>query len=87
MIEQGGLLTEFLTRTNADKINFVRRNRIVASFQSCFVHAKELMKWSGNLDTYYESLIKMMAFGIVGVLAFGFTEIQGQRKKYKMKKM
>ena len=30
MIEQGGLLTEFLTRTNADKINFVRRNRIVA---------------------------------------------------------
>jgi hypothetical protein len=45
------------------------------------------MRWSGNLDTYYESLIKMMAFGMVGVLAFGFTEIQGQRKKYKMKKM
>ena len=58
-----------------------------SSFQSCFVHAKELMRWSGNMDIYYESLIKMMAFGMVGVLAFGFTEIQGQRKKYKMKKM
>jgi DNA processing protein len=30
MIKQGGLLTEFMTCTNADKVNFVRRNRIVA---------------------------------------------------------
>ena len=30
MARQGGLLTEFCTRTNADKVNFVRRNRIVA---------------------------------------------------------
>lgn len=30
MIGQGGLLTEFMSKTNADKVNFVRRNRIVA---------------------------------------------------------
>ena len=30
MLSHGGLLTEFMSRTNADKINFVRRNRIVA---------------------------------------------------------
>ena len=30
MLTQGGLLTEYMTRTNADKMNFVRRNRIVA---------------------------------------------------------
>lgn len=30
MIRQGGLLTEFMTHSNADKVNFVRRNRIVA---------------------------------------------------------
>ena len=30
MVEHGGLLTEFMTQTNADKVNFVRRNRIVA---------------------------------------------------------
>jgi len=30
MLEQGGLVTEFLSQTNPDKPNFVRRNRIVA---------------------------------------------------------
>ena len=30
MVSHGGLLTEFMSRTNADKVNFVRRNRIVA---------------------------------------------------------
>lgn len=30
MVEHGGLLTEFMSRTNPDKVNFVRRNRIVA---------------------------------------------------------
>ena len=30
MVEQGGLLTEYMTETNADKVNFVKRNSIVA---------------------------------------------------------
>ncbi len=30
MLEQGGLVTEFMTQTQPDKPNFVRRNRIVA---------------------------------------------------------
>ena len=37
MIEQGGLLTEFLTQTNADKINFVRRNRIVSGMSDACI--------------------------------------------------
>ena len=38
MIVQGGLLTEFMTKTKADKINFVRRNRIVAGMSdACIV--------------------------------------------------
>ena len=38
MIAQGGLLTEFMTKTKADKINFVRRNRIVAGMSdACIV--------------------------------------------------
>ena len=37
MIEHGGLLTEFLTQTNADKINFVRRNRIVAGMSDACI--------------------------------------------------
>lgn len=37
MLTHGGLLTEFMTRTNADKINFVRRNRIVAGMSDACI--------------------------------------------------
>ena len=38
MLNQGGLLTEYTTHTNADKQNFVRRNRIVAGMSdACIV--------------------------------------------------
>jgi DNA processing protein len=30
MVQQGGLLTEYMSQTTPDKLNFVRRNRIVA---------------------------------------------------------
>jgi DNA processing protein len=30
MLQQGGLLTEYMSQTRADKLNFVKRNRIVA---------------------------------------------------------
>ena len=37
MLIQGGLLTEYATNTNADKQNFVRRNRIVAGMSDACV--------------------------------------------------
>ena len=37
MIENGGLLTEFLSQTNPDKQNFPKRNRIVAGMCDCLV--------------------------------------------------
>ena len=37
MLSQGGLLTEHMTCTNADKVNFVRRNRIVAGMSDACV--------------------------------------------------
>ena len=38
MTERGGLLTEFMSRTNPDKGNFVQRNRIVAGMcDACIV--------------------------------------------------
>ena len=37
MVEHGGLLTEFMTQTNADKANFVRRNRIVAGMSDATI--------------------------------------------------
>ena len=37
MLTQGGLLTEHFTHTNADKLNFLRRNRIVAGIADATV--------------------------------------------------
>lgn len=37
MVSHGGLLTEFMSRTNADKVNFVRRNRIVAGMSDATI--------------------------------------------------
>ena len=50
MIEQGGLLTEYITTTVPDKGNFVRRNRIVAGMSDATV-VIESAKKGGALIT------------------------------------
>ena len=47
MVGQGGLLTEFMTGTNADKINFVRRNRIVAGMSDACILVESAVKGGG----------------------------------------
>lgn len=37
MLEQGGLLTEFMSRTNPDRQNFIKRNRIVAGMSDATI--------------------------------------------------
>lgn len=51
MIEHGGLLTEFLTQTNADKINFVRRNRIVAGMSDACILIESKSHGGGLITT------------------------------------
>lgn len=50
MLTQGGLLTEFMTETRADKMNFVRRNRIVAGMSDACVVVESAEK-GGSLIT------------------------------------
>lgn len=50
MVKNGGLLTEFMTNTNADKINFVRRNRIVAGMSDACIVVESAAK-GGSLIT------------------------------------
>ena len=50
MVEHGGLLTEFMTQTNADKPNFVRRNRIVAGCSDATIVIESAAK-GGSLIT------------------------------------
>lgn len=47
MLRQGGLLTEFMTQTNADKMNFVRRNRIVAGMADATLIVQSAAKGGG----------------------------------------
>lgn len=47
MVSHGGLLTEFTTHTNADKMNFVRRNRIVAGLADATVLVESAAKGGG----------------------------------------
>ena len=47
MLNHGGLLTEFMTLTNADKPNFVRRNRIVAGMADAVVLVESAAKGGG----------------------------------------
>lgn len=47
MVTKGGLLTEFMTMTNADKVNFVRRNRIVAGMSDATILIESANKGGG----------------------------------------
>lgn len=47
MVNHGGLLTEFMTLTNADKPNFVRRNRIVAGMADSVILVESAAKGGG----------------------------------------
>lgn len=50
MLDHGGLLTEFMSSTKADKVNFVRRNRIVAGMADATVVVESAAK-GGSLIT------------------------------------
>ncbi|MCH3986288.1 MAG: DNA-processing protein DprA [Prevotella sp.] len=51
MISQGGLITEFLTQTKAEKINFVRRNRIIAGMSDATILIESAKKGGGLITT------------------------------------
>lgn len=44
MLSHGGLLTEFMSRTNADKVNFIKRNRIVAGMADATIVVESAQK-------------------------------------------
>ncbi|MDD6818313.1 MAG: DNA-processing protein DprA [Prevotellaceae bacterium] len=50
MINHGGLLTEYMSGTNADKVNFIQRNRIVAGMSDATIVVESANK-GGSLIT------------------------------------
>ncbi|MDD6553676.1 MAG: DNA-processing protein DprA [Prevotellaceae bacterium] len=51
MINNGGLITEFLTQTRAEKVNFIRRNRIVAGMSDATILVESAFKGGGLITT------------------------------------
>lgn len=74
MIHQGGLLTEFLTMTNADKINFVRRNRIVAGMSDACILVESAAKGGGLITTEISQSYGRDVFAFPGRIGDQYSE-------------
>lgn len=74
MLSQGGLLTEFLTQTNADKINFVRRNRIVAGMSDACILVESAAKGGGLITTEISQAYNHDVFAFPGRVGDVYSE-------------
>ena len=74
MIEHGGLLTEFLTQTNADKINFVRRNRIVAGMSDACILIESKAHGGGLITTEISQAYGRDVFAFPGRVGDAYSE-------------
>ena len=66
MLRQGGLLTEFMTQTNADKPNFVRRNRIVAGMADATIVIESAAKGGGLITAEIAQSYNRSVFAFPG---------------------
>ena len=74
MVEHGGLLTEFLTQTNADKINFVRRNRIVAGMSDACILVESKAHGGGLITTEISQAYGRDVFAFPGRVGDAYSE-------------
>ena len=74
MIEHGGLLTEFLTQTNADKINFVRRNRIVAGMSDACILIESMAHGGGLITCQISQSYNRDVFAFPGRIGDSYSE-------------
>lgn len=74
MTRQGALVTEFLTHTNADKRNFVRRNRIVAGMADACILVESAEKGGGLITMELARGYHREAFAVPGSVLSGFSD-------------
>ena len=74
MVEHGGLLTEFMTQTNADKANFVRRNRIVAGMSDATILVESAIKGGGLITCRIAQEYGREVFAFPGAVGMSFSE-------------
>ncbi len=74
MLNHGGLLTEFMTQTNADKPNFVRRNRIVAGMADAVVLVESAEKGGGLITAEIAQSYDRSVFAFPGSVHAEFSK-------------
>ncbi len=74
MVRRGGLLTEFMTHTRADKLNFVRRNRIVAGMSDATVLVESAAKGGGLITTRIAKEYNRDVFAFPGPVGAPYSE-------------
>lgn len=74
MVSHGGLLTEFMTQTNADKANFVRRNRIVAGMADATILVESAAKGGGLITTGIARSYSRDVFAFPGPVGAPYSE-------------
>lgn len=74
MLNHGGLLTEFMTQTSADKPNFVRRNRIVAGMADATVLVESAAKGGGLITCEIAQSYDRGVFAFPGNVGQAYSE-------------
>lgn len=74
MLTKGGLITEFLTGTNADKVNFVRRNRIVAGMADATLLVESASHGGGLITTGIAQSYGRDVFAFPGAVGMTYSE-------------
>lgn len=74
MLSHGGLLTEYITMTNADKMNFVRRNRIVAGLADATILVESAAHGGGLITTKIAQDYNRDVFAFPGAVGAQYSE-------------
>ena len=74
MVGHGGLLTEFMSQTNADKPNFVRRNRIVAGMSDACIVVESAARGGGLITADIAQSYGRDVFAFPGAVGMQYSE-------------
>lgn len=74
MVHHGGLLTEYMSETRADKFNFVKRNRIVAGMSDATILVESAAKGGGLITTRIAQDYNRAVFAFPGAVGALYSE-------------
>jgi DNA processing protein len=74
MISQGGLLTEYMTETRSERVNFVKRNRIVAGLSDATILVESAAKGGGLITASIAQDYNRQVFAFPGAVGAPASE-------------